>query len=102
MGFYPDDDSFGTAREAADALACSRCGQRHLSAETVSTAFWRDSGLVVIRDIPAMVCPHCHEEFIADGTAAELDRMRRRGFTSSAATERIEVPVFRFPGSDQG
>lgn len=100
MGVYPDERAFGANAGSADTpeAECTRCGHAGLSESSVSTAFWRGKGLMVIRDIPALVCPACGEEFIADHVALGLDRMRGDGFRAEMATEHMEVPVFRFAG----
>ena len=56
-------------------------------------------GLVVIRNIPAMVCPGCGAEYVADETAVTLDRMRGGGFAGCRARAPLSVPVFDFAGS---
>lgn len=81
---------------AAAAATCSRCGHMGLTASTMSTAFWRDGGLLVIEDIPSLTCPACREQYVADETALAIDRMRGSGFDPAAAVGRLNVPVFRF------
>ena len=78
---------------------CTRCGSGRVAAEEISTAFWAGSDLNVIRDIPALVCRACGEEFISDQTQMTLDLMRKKGFNDSAATTHMRVPVFAFGGS---
>jgi len=75
---------------------CKRCELGELQSKHIETAFWRKGGLVVIRNIPAMVCPTCGEEYVADHTALGLDRMRGSGFAPHSASERMIVPVFEF------
>lgn len=81
---------------ATAAATCSRCGHAGLEEGRTSTAFWRDGGLIVIQDIPALICPACREEHVADDTALAIDRMRGAGFDPAAAIGRLDVPVFRF------
>ncbi|WP_191090183.1 type II toxin-antitoxin system MqsA family antitoxin [Histidinibacterium aquaticum] len=78
------------------ARTCRSCGSGGLEEKTIETAFWRESGLAVIRGIPALVCPSCGEEFVEDRTAFGLDRMRGRGFSGRAAVDHVSVPVFEY------
>lgn len=78
------------------ALLCKRCELGELQPKHIETAFWRNGGLMVIRNIPAMVCPTCGEEYVADQTALGLDRMRGDDFSPHSAAERIIVPVFQY------
>ena len=86
--------------DGADVL-CDRCEEGVLREQTIQTAFWRGTGLVVVRNIPAMVCSLCGEEYVADRTAIGLDQMRGAGFTSNGSAERMIVPVINYvdPGS---
>lgn len=97
MRFYPDDSYRGprAGQIVTAAATCSRCGHGGLAAEAISTAFWREKRLVVIRDIPAFVCPACREEFIADETARVLDRMGSLAYRAKAV-DRMDVPVLSF------
>ena len=76
---------------------CKRCELGGLQPKHIETAFWRNGGLMVIRNIPAMVCPTCGEEYVSDETALGLDRMRGNGFLPNSASERMIVPVFEYP-----
>lgn len=84
-------------------VLCDRCEQGLLTEQPIQTAFWRGEGLVVIRNIPAMVCQTCGEEYVADRTAIGLDRMRGKGFAAMGAVERMIVPVLDYvdPGTSE-
>lgn len=75
---------------------CAKCGEDALRPERITTAFWRNGGLVVVKMIPALVCQTCGEEFIDGHTARGLDRMREKGFPAEMAVGRMTVPVFDF------
>lgn len=91
-----DDFSPEKSTPRATPPLCLKCGLSGLQPRRIETAFWRDGGLIVIRNIPAMVCPTCGEEFVGDQTAIGLDQMRSAGFTPHAATARMMVPVFDY------
>jgi hypothetical protein len=84
----------GTAMVPAQ--ACTKCGAEKLSEQGISIAFFHGANPCLIRDIPALVCGACGEEFINDDTAMKLDMMRGKGFDSADALETIKVPVFAF------
>lgn len=88
---------------AGEQVVCDRCQEGVLAEKPIQSAFWRGTGLVVIRNIPAMVCPVCGEEYVADRTAIGLDRMRGSGFSAPATVERMIVPVLDYvdPGSGE-
>lgn len=84
--------------KAEAVVRCSKCGVGDLQHKKIETAFWRKSGIVIIRNIPGMACPICGEEFVADKTALGLDRMRGKGFPEEDAVDHLVVPVFDYAG----
>jgi YgiT-type zinc finger domain-containing protein len=82
------------ANEQDHPSTCTRCGSAALRADTIRSAFWEDGRLVVIEDIPALVCPDCHEQYFDDTTVVLLDLMRGDGFPPEKARREIVVPVF--------
>ena len=74
--------------------SCGHCGGRDLRPQTIRSAFWQDDRLVVIEDIPAVVCMNCHEQYYDDTTAVLLDLLRGDGFPPEKAVREITVPVF--------
>ncbi len=77
-------------------VPCDRCGTGLLTEASIRSAFWRGEELVVIRAIPALVCPVCGEEYVADRTALGLDRIRAAGFTGARVADRMIVPVLDY------
>jgi YgiT-type zinc finger domain-containing protein len=63
---------------------------------SVRSAFFHGDRLVVIEDIPALVCSGCNEQFYDDRTVVVLDLLRGNGFPLEEAREEIRVPVFSF------
>lgn len=61
---------------------CPRCGGTQRPG---TTTFTSDSGssVVVVRDVPALVCDQCGETYIVAAVAAQLEKMvadaRRKG-----------------------
>jgi YgiT-type zinc finger domain-containing protein len=78
----------------AMASGCSQCGSSDLRQTTVRSAFWEGERLVVIEDIPAMVCADCREQHFDDMTVVLIDLMRGDGFPPDQARREMVVPVF--------
>jgi len=77
-------------------MSCANCGSTDVRVHHVRSAFWQDDRLVVVQDIPALVCGACAEHFYADTTVVGLDLMRGEGFPSAKARAELSVPVFSF------
>ncbi len=77
-------------------LTCANCGSTSLSMRHVRSAFWQDDRLVVVEDIPALVCGACAEQFYDDRTVVRLDLLRGEGFPAAGARTELRVPVFSF------
>jgi YgiT-type zinc finger domain-containing protein len=73
---------------------CEHCGSRDLRRDLVRSALWHRDQLVVVEDIPALVCGECHEQFYDDATVTQLDLLRGQGFPREHARAVLEVPVF--------
>lgn len=86
----------------AEPAACTSCAGGRLAAEKVKAAFWEGERLVVVDDIPALVCQDCGERYYEDETAMRLDFLRGTGFPPDKAARTMSVPVFHFDASDSG
>lgn len=75
---------------------CPGCGGSDIGMARVRSAFFHNDRLVVIEDIPALVCSGCNEQFYDDRTVVVLDLLRGNGFPVEDAREEIRVPVFSF------
>lgn len=75
---------------------CPQCGSTRLRESLVKSAFWQDERLVVVDNIPAVVCEACGERFYDDATVTALDLMQGDGFPVSEAVSHMHVPVFSF------
>lgn len=75
---------------------CGRCAQSQLERQHIKTAVWREAKLMVVENIPALVCRACGEEFIGPETAAGLQRMCQNGEGTAGLVSRLTVPVIDF------
>jgi len=78
------------------AVTCASCGSAEARLERVRSAFWHDDRLVVVEDIPAVVCGACREQSLDDGAVVVLDLLRGEGFPPEKARAELRVPVFSF------
>ncbi|HEX7606521.1 MAG TPA: YgiT-type zinc finger protein [Usitatibacter sp.] len=76
--------------------ACRACGGSDVHAAQVRSAFFEGERLVVVEDIPALVCDGCGEHFYDDATIVMLDLLRGEGFPPERARSELRVPVFSF------
>ncbi|MCC6946184.1 MAG: type II toxin-antitoxin system MqsA family antitoxin [Bradyrhizobiaceae bacterium] len=75
---------------------CSNCGSSDIYEARVRSAFWHGDRLVVVEDIPAVVCENCHEQYFDDSAIVVLDLLRGDGFPEEKARRELRVPVFSF------
>jgi YgiT-type zinc finger domain-containing protein len=87
-----------TAQEPAQqpSAACPVCESTDTRHAHVRSAFWHNDRLVVIEDVPALVCNTCGEQFYDDASVYMIDRMRETGFPPEDAVRELRVPVFSF------
>ncbi len=84
-------------QDTMDKPACQICRKAGLEEMLVQSAFWEGERLVVVEDIPALVCRGCGERFYDDETAIRLDMLRGTGFPAGRAARQMNVEVFRLP-----
>ena len=60
---------------------CDLCGKRGARLRRVARTYGRGRDLLVIENIPTVVCPHCGESYVTAETLREIERIRlhRRG-----------------------
>jgi YgiT-type zinc finger domain-containing protein len=78
------------------AATCTNCGSANVHYSNLRSAFWQDDRLVVVEDIPTIVCEACGEQFYDDGTVVGLDLLRGAGFPPEQARAEMRVLVFSY------
>jgi len=76
--------------------ACPVCESTDTRHAHVRSAFWHNDRLVVVEDVPALVCNTCGEQFYDDAAVHTIDRMRANGFRPADAIRELRVPVYSF------
>lgn len=69
---------------------CSVCSGTREAGSTTFTVDY-ETGLMVVRNVPALICKQCGEEWIADDVAAKLE-----GFADIARREKKQIEVIDF------
>jgi YgiT-type zinc finger domain-containing protein len=53
-------------------MKCVICNQAETQPETTIVTLERDGKILVVRNVPAQVCPNCGEAFVDESTATRL------------------------------
>lgn len=69
---------------------CPLCGGKKKTGKTIFTVSLGE-GVLVVRDVPALVCGQCGEEWIEDKTASRLEK-----FVDEAYKKHLQVEVTAF------
>jgi YgiT-type zinc finger domain-containing protein len=72
-------------------MKCSACGQDSVGDGLVTLTFEQAGTIVVIKEVPGLVCPNCGEEFVPDDTAAHALET-----AEAAASSGSPVKVLRY------
>jgi YgiT-type zinc finger domain-containing protein len=78
---------------ASKELVCDSCGKAGAQIRHVTRSYGKGANLLVIENVPVIVCPHCGESYMTAETAHELARIKLH--RKSLATQRT-VPVIVF------
>jgi YgiT-type zinc finger domain-containing protein len=73
-------------------VRCPKC-ERPMRPGQVNTAMWYGQKVVLVEDIPAMVCDYCSEQYYDDETTEGLMRLTEEGCQLSEQTGEVLVPV---------
>lgn len=74
-------------------MICDLCGKDGASVRQVTRSFGKKKDLLIIEDIPAVMCPACGGSYLTADTLHEIERikMHRHSF---AVKRPVEVTVF--------
>jgi len=53
--------------------------------------------VVMVADVPAMVCGQCGEQYLSPDTVDELQELIENGPPKAKIRRTIEVPIYNFP-----
>jgi len=69
------------------------CGARTARVRHVTRSFGRGDRLVVIENIPYVVCPRCGERYFTAATMREIERLK---MLKAARMRRRQIPIVSF------
>ncbi len=63
-------------------LICDSCGKRGAQIRHVTRSYGKGANLLVIENVPVVVCQHCGESYLTAETLHEIERIKlhRRSF----------------------
>ncbi len=79
--------------EPEQSTLCPRCGLE-MRSEVVKTAMWQGERMLVVEDIPALVCDSCREQFYDEEVTDRLRRFAEDGAPFADLKREILVPVY--------
>jgi YgiT-type zinc finger domain-containing protein len=74
-------------------MTCDLCGDGEAQVRLMTRSYGKGAKLLVIEDVPVVVCPHCGESYLTAETLHEIERIKvhRR---SLAKPRNVSVAVF--------
>ena len=63
-------------------LVCDICGKSGAQVRHVTRSYGKGANLLVVENVPIVVCPHCGESYLTAETLHEIERIKlhRRSF----------------------
>jgi YgiT-type zinc finger domain-containing protein len=63
-------------------ILCDICGRRGAQIRHITRSYGKGANLLVIENVPIVVCPHCGESYLTAETLHEIERIKlhRRSF----------------------
>ena len=78
-------------RGSGESWPCQYCGS-DTRRDFVKSAFWGDSGLVAVEDVPARVCRQCGERFYDEETTWKIEKVMSD--PTVKARQKVVVPLW--------
>jgi YgiT-type zinc finger domain-containing protein len=57
-------------------MICEICGQDGAQIRYMTRSYGKGATLLVIEDVPVIVCPHCGESYLTAETLHEIERIK--------------------------
>ncbi len=73
-------------------MTCPICGQGETSRGTTTVTLERGELIFVAKDVPALVCENCGEEYVDEAATAQVLRMAEE---AAASGVQVDVRAFR-------
>jgi YgiT-type zinc finger domain-containing protein len=75
------------------ATTCDFCGKKGARIQNATRSYGKGEALLIVENIPIVVCPHCGESYLTAETLHEIERIRlhRRAISKKRA---VSVAAF--------
>ena len=60
----------------AQTIACDVCGRREAQIKYITRTYGKGANLLVIENVPVVVCPSCGESYLTAETLHEIERIK--------------------------
>jgi len=60
----------------AQTIACDLCGRREAQIKYITRTYGKGANLLVIENVPVVVCPSCGESYLTVETLHEIERIK--------------------------
>ena len=57
-------------------MICDICGKSGAEVRHLTRSYGKGASLLVIEDVPVVVCPHCGESYLTAETLHEIERIK--------------------------
>jgi YgiT-type zinc finger domain-containing protein len=57
-------------------MTCDICGHTEAQIKYMTRSYGKGAKLLVIEDVPVVVCPHCGESYLTAETLHEIERIK--------------------------
>jgi YgiT-type zinc finger domain-containing protein len=74
-------------------MVCDICGKEGAHVRKVSRTYGKGKDMLVIENVPVVVCPHCGESYLDARTLHEIERIKLHRKSFSVLRE---IPVANF------
>jgi YgiT-type zinc finger domain-containing protein len=74
-------------------MICDACGKKGAAVKHISRTYGKGHNMLVIDDVPVVVCPKCGESYLTSETLQEIERLKLH--RKSFRTQRV-APVITY------
>ena len=57
-------------------MTCDICGRGEAQMKYMTRSYGKGANLLIIEDVPVLVCPHCGESYLTAETLHEIERIK--------------------------
>ena len=57
-------------------MTCDPCGKPGAEVRLMTRSYGKGADLLVIEDVPVVVCPHCEKSYLTAETLLEIERIK--------------------------